>query len=118
MSASTVFEVGSRMSISRLCVRISNCSRESFVDVRGADHAELLDRRRQRYRARHRRPRPLRRLHDLHRRLVQNEVFEGPVAHVPVPRDVSHCFSDCWLSPDRLPASRLSMLMSSSSASQ
>ena len=30
MSASTVFEVGSRMSIRRLCVRISNCSRESL----------------------------------------------------------------------------------------
>src|SRR5574341_363563 len=28
--ASTVLEVGSRMSISRLCVRISNCSRESL----------------------------------------------------------------------------------------
>jgi hypothetical protein len=30
MSASTVFGVGSRMSISRLCVRISKCSRESL----------------------------------------------------------------------------------------
>ncbi len=30
MSASTVFGVGSMMSISRLCVRISNCSRESL----------------------------------------------------------------------------------------
>src|SRR5713226_5223987 len=28
--ASTVLDVGSRMSISRLCVRISNCSRESL----------------------------------------------------------------------------------------
>src|SRR6478752_9137841 len=30
MSASTVLGVGSRMSISRLCVRISKCSRESL----------------------------------------------------------------------------------------
>src|SRR6266480_1876771 len=30
MSASTVFEVGSRMSIRRLCARVSNCSRESL----------------------------------------------------------------------------------------
>ena len=30
MSASTVFGVGSRMSIRRLCVRISKCSRESL----------------------------------------------------------------------------------------
>ncbi|EFM50013.1 hypothetical protein HMPREF0299_6005 [Corynebacterium matruchotii ATCC 14266] len=30
MSASTVFGVGSRMSIKRLCVRISKCSRESL----------------------------------------------------------------------------------------
>src|SRR5439155_10408626 len=30
ISASTVFEVGSRMPIRRLCVRISNCSRDSL----------------------------------------------------------------------------------------
>jgi len=30
IKASTVFGVGSRMSISRLCVRISKCSRESL----------------------------------------------------------------------------------------
>src|SRR5690606_8375098 len=30
MSASTVLGVGSKMSIKRLCVRISNCSRESL----------------------------------------------------------------------------------------
>jgi hypothetical protein len=31
ISVSTVFDVGSRMSISRLCVRISNCSCESLT---------------------------------------------------------------------------------------
>ena len=49
ISASTVFDVGSRMSMRRLCVRISNCSWGVLIDVGGADHAELLDPRRQRH---------------------------------------------------------------------
>ena len=40
------------------------------------NHAELLDPGRQWYRPRHRRTRPLRRLHDLHRRLVKYAVSE------------------------------------------
>jgi hypothetical protein len=51
MSASTVCGVGSTMSRTRLCVRISNCSRDLLVDVGRAVDGEFLDTRRQRDRA-------------------------------------------------------------------
>src|SRR5215471_13885326 len=42
MSASTVWGVGSRMSISRLCVRISNCSRDFLSMVGPRSTVNLL----------------------------------------------------------------------------
>ena len=69
--ASIVRAVGSLMSMIRLCVRISNCSRRLLVDVRTTQHRVPFDSRRKRNRTVHFRTRTFRVLHDLLRRGVQ-----------------------------------------------
>src|SRR5882724_6386600 len=51
-----------------------------LVDMRRAQHGELLDLGRQRNRPAYARPRPLRRAHDLARRLVEHAVIVRPQA--------------------------------------
>ena len=70
MSESTVFGVGLWMSISRLCVRTSKCSRESLSLNGTADHAVDVLLGGQRHGAGDRRTGALSRLHDLGRRAV------------------------------------------------
>jgi hypothetical protein len=62
------------MSISRLCVRISNCSRLSLSMNGRTDDGELLDAGRQRHRAHDVGAGALRRLHDLERGLIEQPV--------------------------------------------
>ena len=76
-NASIVLAVACTMSISRLCVRISNCCR-AFLSTCGLDkHGVALDPRRQRNRAMHFRVGPLGRVDDLRRALVQHRVVVG-----------------------------------------
>ncbi len=75
--ASTVFELGSRMSTSRLWVRISNCSRESLSMNGGPQDGELLDARRQRHRSDDVSAGALGGLDDLRRRLIEQSVVVG-----------------------------------------
>ena len=76
-SASIVLAVAWTMSISRLCVRISNCCR-AFLSTCGLrEHRVPLDPRRQRNRPVHFRVGPLGRIDDLRRALIEHRVIVG-----------------------------------------
>ena len=76
ISASTVLSVGSMMSISRRCVRISSWSREVLSTCGERSRSKRCLARRQRHRAAHDRARALGRVDDLERRLVDQPVVE------------------------------------------
>ena len=76
-SESTVFGVGCRMSISRLCVRISKCSRESLSLNGDADHAVDVLLGGQRHGPGDARAGALRGLHDLARSRLDGRVVVG-----------------------------------------
>ena len=78
VSESIVFDVGPRMSISRLWVLISKCSRESLWTWPERINAEPLYARGQRHRTGDLGPRTLSGLHDLPGPQVQDAVIERP----------------------------------------
>jgi hypothetical protein len=75
VSASTVCDRESRMSISRLCVFSSNCER-LFLSMRAAQHRPELPLGRQRNRSRNLGARLFRGAHDVGRRLIDQRVVE------------------------------------------